>query len=434
VLERLTPAYERLFMKYFFLIFESIRRNPVRTILTSLGTMMLVLVVTLVFTVLTAMDRATTEKSSNIKAIVTEKWQVPSMMPYSYAKALTEGAADPADKSAARPSDYMTWGFFVGSTESNPAKRGFENMFFSFVMEPEKTRTMMDEVDEMPDSEVRPLIDAIARMKEVPNGVIVGPERLEKMNKKVGDRITVYGRNYRDINLELEIVGTFPKEPARFADSAVIARDYFDRQLDAYKQSHGGKAHAMADRSLGLVWLRVKNKPTFNKLTEQIIGAPSFSSPAVKCETSSTGISGFLEAWRDIFWGVRWLLTPACMIVLSLVIMNAISISVREREPEFAVLKVLGFRPNQILMMVLTESVLIGLLSGLFSAAVSYYVINNVFGGLPFRIAFFPKFTVPEAALWWGAAMGAGTAFAGSFVPAWRARSVKVSDVFARVT
>ena len=247
-------------MKYFFLIYESIRRNPIRTILTSLGTMMLVLVVTLVFTVLTAMDRATTEKSSNIKAIVTEKWQVPSMMPFSYAKALTEGAAEPEDTTAARPSDYMTWGFFVGSTESNPAKRGFENMFFSFVMEPEKARTMMDEVDEMPDSEVRPLLEAIARMKDVPNGVIVGPERLEKMQKKIGDRITVYGRNYRDINLELEIVGTFPKEPARFADSAVIDRDYFNRQLDAYKQSHGGKAHSMADRSLGLVWLRVKNK------------------------------------------------------------------------------------------------------------------------------------------------------------------------------
>src|SRR5688572_10816815 len=102
-------------------------------------------------------------------------------------------------------------------------------MFFAFVMEPEKARTMLDEVDEMSDDELRPLVSAIARMKEVPNGVIVGPERLEKMKKRVGDRITVFGRNYRDINLELEIVGTFPSEPARFAESAVIDRDYFER-------------------------------------------------------------------------------------------------------------------------------------------------------------------------------------------------------------
>jgi len=421
-------------MKYCFLVFENIRRNLIRTLLTSLGTMMLVLVVTLVFTVLSAMDKATTEKTSRIKAIVTEKWQVPSMLPFSYAKSLSEGAADPSDETAVRPSDYMTWGFFVGSTEPDARKRSFENMFFSFVMEPEKARSMMDEVDEMSDEEVRPLLDAIEKMKQVPNGVIVGPERLEKLNKKVGDRITVFGRNYRDIKLELEIVGTFPKEPARFADSSVIDRDYFNRQLDSYKQTHAGKAHPMSEKSLGLVWLRVNNRPEFQKLTEQIVGSPSFSSPAVKCETSSTGISGFLEAWRDIFWGIRWLMTPACMIVLSLVIMNAISISVREREPEFAVMKVLGFRPNQILMMVLSESLLIGVISGLFSVGVTYYVINEVMGGLPFRIAFFPKFTVPDAAFGWGVAMGAGTALAGSFFPAWRARSVKVSDVFARVT
>ena len=70
-------------MKFLILVFENIARNPVRTILTSLGTMMLVLVVTLVFTVLTTLDKVTTEKSANIKAIVTEKWQNPSLMPYS---------------------------------------------------------------------------------------------------------------------------------------------------------------------------------------------------------------------------------------------------------------------------------------------------------------------------------------------------------------
>ena len=56
-------------MKFLILVVENIRRNVVRTILTSLGTMMLVLVVTLVFTVLTTLDQVTTEKSANIKAI-----------------------------------------------------------------------------------------------------------------------------------------------------------------------------------------------------------------------------------------------------------------------------------------------------------------------------------------------------------------------------
>lgn len=420
-------------MKFLVLVIENIRRNLVRSILTSLGTMMLVLVVTLVFTVLTTLDKVTTEKSANIKAIVTEKWQNPSMMPYAYAAGLSEGAADPTDPKAVHPQDYMTWGFFVGSTESNPAKRGFENLFFSFVMEPEKARTMLDNIDVLSDEQAGVLIEAIRRIKEVRNGVIMGEGRLAKLKKRIGDRITAYGRNYRDINLELEIVGTFPKEAAQYTDSSIIRRDFLESELDTYKASHNNKPHTMADKSLSLVWLRVPDRVSFNKLTEQILTSPSFSNPAVKCETSSTGISSFLDAYRDIIWGVRWLLAPACMLVLSLVISNAISISVRERRTEFAVLKVLGFVPWQILTLVLSEALLIGTLSGLLSAGLAYFVINGVWGGLPFPIAFFPKFAVPINSLWWGAAMGAATALVGSFFPAWSARSVRVSDVFAKV-
>jgi putative ABC transport system permease protein len=420
-------------MKFLVLVFENIARNPVRAILTSLGTMALVLIVTLVFTVLTALDRQMTEKNSNIKAIVTEKWQNPSLMPYSYAAGLSEGAADPTDSAAVRPQDSMTWGFFVGSTEENPAKRGFENLYFAFIMEPEKARTMLDDIDTLSDEQAAPLIDAIKKMKQTRNGTIVGEGRLTKMKKRVGDRITVYGRNYRDINLELEIVGTLPKEIARYADSAVINRDFFETELDTYKAAHNNKPHPLADKSLSLVWLRVPDRKSFNKMTEQILTSPSFSNPPVKCETSSTGISSFLDAYRDIIWGVRWLLAPACMLVLSLVISNAISISVRERRTEFAVLKVLGFLPWQILTLVLAEALLIGTLSGFLSAAITYVFCNQIWGGLPVQIAFFPVFRVPESCLWWGAAMGAATAFVGSFVPAWTARNVRVADVFAKV-
>jgi putative ABC transport system permease protein len=420
-------------MKFLVLVFENIARNPVRAILTSLGTMALVLIVTLVFTVLTALDRQTTEKSANIKAIVTEKWQNPSLMPYSYAAGLSEGAADPNDANAVRPQDSMTWGFFVGSTESNPAKRGYENLFFAFIMEPEKARTMLDDIDTLSDEQAAPLIEVIKKMKQIRNGAIVGEGRLAKLKKRVGDRITVYGRNYRDINLELEIVGSLPKEVARYADSAVISRDFFETELDTYKAAHNNKPHPLADKSLSLVWLRVPDRASFNKMTEQILTSPSFSNPAVKCETSSTGISSFLDAYRDIIWGVRWLLAPACMLVLSLVISNAISISVRERRTEFAVLKVLGFLPWQILTLVLAEALLIGTLSGLMSAAATYVFCNQVWGGLPFQVAFFPVFRVPESCLWWGAAMGAATAFVGSFIPAWSARNIRVADVFAKV-
>ena len=80
----------------------------------------------------------------------------------------------------------------------------------------------------------------------------------------------------------------------------------------------------------------------------------------------------------------------------------------------------------------LGEAVLIGALSGFMATATAFAIINAM-GGIPFPIAFFPKFFIPEAALWWGPGMGAMVAVLGSIVPAWSARSVKVSEVFAKV-
>jgi putative ABC transport system permease protein len=119
---------------------------------------------------------------------------------------------------------------------------------------------------------------------------------------------------------------------------------------------------------------------------------------------------------------------------MSLVIANAISISVRERRTEMAVLKVLGFGPTQIMVLVLGEAILIGAGAGFVSAAGAWLFINKVVGGVPFPIAFFPKFTIPLAALWWGPLLGGATALAGSLLPSWSARSVKVAEVFAKIS
>jgi putative ABC transport system permease protein len=184
---------------------------------------------------------------------------------------------------------------------------------------------------------------------------------------------------------------------------------------------------------LNLVWLKVPDTKSFTQVASQITSSPSYSSPAVKVETSSSGISTFLEAYRDLIWGMRFLLGPAIVVTLALVISNAISISVRERRMEFAILKVLGFQPLQILFLVLGEALLIGAVSGALSAWLTYFVVNRIYGGIDFPIAFFAKFSISDMAPWWGLAIGTGAAFAGSVLPAWTACRVKVAEVFGRV-
>jgi putative ABC transport system permease protein len=129
---------------------------------------------------------------------------------------------------------------------------------------------------------------------------------------------------------------------------------------------------------------------------------------------------------------MKWLLSPAILVTLSLVIANSISISVRERRMEIAVLKVLGFRPWQIVALVLGEAILIGGLSGLACTLTTYFVANLT-GGIKFPVAFFPAFMIPAAAIWWGLAIGTGTALLGSVWPAMSAGGIRVAEVFSKV-
>lgn len=417
-------------MKFFLLILKNIRRNLLRTLLTVLGTMMLVLVVTLVWSVLDFLDKATAEQSKNLKLIVTERWQIPSRMPFAYASSLSSGAFDSAQGGyKVEPPDSMTWQFYGGTLD--PKNRTIENNLFAIGLDPPKLSTMMDDLDSLQSpakEEFQKVVDKLAANKQ---GLVLGRKRLETINKRVGDRITIYSINFRGIDLEFEIVGVFP--PGRYDLSAAFNRQYLNDALDQFPQKNNNRPHPMANASLNLVWLRVPDVATSAQVAEQVEASPKFKNPAVKCETASSGISTFIEPYRDIIWGLRWFLAPASAIVLALVISNAISISVRERRLELAVLKVLGFRPNQILGLVLGEALLIGGGAGLASSTLTWAIINYGFGGLRFPIAFFSTFMIPAQAIWWGLVTGSAASLAGSIMPAWTARTVRVSEVFAKV-
>lgn len=416
-------------MKFLSLIIKNIGRNIVRSTLTALGTMMLVFVVTLVWSILDFLNQATSAKDSGIKVIVTDKWQIPSQMPFTYAETLADGARRKPDD--IKPLDSMSWQFYGGHVTKDKATRSFETLVFAFALEPKKLNTMMDELDNLPPGQAADLATAIKKLEENDRGIILGPTRMKTLNKKIGDTFTIYSTNYAGINLEVTVVGTFP--PGRYNQSSAIHRDYLNRSLDVYKKDKGVE-HPMARRTLNLEWLKVNNAEEAAKIDAQIESSPEFASPEVKCETASAGVSTFLDGYRDLIWGMRWLLGPAILSTLALVISNAISISVRERRTELAVLKVLGFKPNQIMFLVLGEALFIGILSGTLSSWLTYGLVNIVAGGIPFPIAFFSAFLISINALWWGPVLGGATAFLGSFLPAWNARNVLVSEVFSRVT
>jgi len=433
---------------YTKLIVQSFRRNIVRSTLTSLAIMVMVLVVTLVWSVLNLLDRVTSEKSKDFKAIITERWQIPSQMPYSYVSGLARGGA--RSETDLVPMDSMSWTFYGGTID--PVNRTRENIIFFFAMDPAKMitilrdekgnplrdtdgkilfSTMMDDLDQATEAELLDLDRACREMELDPSKVVLGYDKLESLKKKVGERISVTSlNNYKGVDLDVEIIGMFPR--GRYDSSAIINVKYILNGLDAWKQKNG-KPHPMAEKCLNLMWLKVPDTQAFRQIAEQVEESPEFKSPAVKVETASNGIANFLDGYKDFLWAMRWLLVPAILATMVLVIANAISISVRERRTEMAVLKVLGFSPSQIMILILGEAIFIGVVSGLLSSTIAYVAINAR-GGLKFPIAFFPTFLIPLEALSWGLIVGGMTSLLGSILPAWSARSVKVAEVFAKTT
>jgi putative ABC transport system permease protein len=403
-----------LFANYTTFVLKSMRRNFLRTTLACLAVMVLTFVVTLVWSFLVPLEWAMTEKAKDFKMIVTERLQVPSQMPLAYQNPLEDRVAK---------EDSMTWSFYGGFTDKE--KKTFDNIIFFFVMDPTKLKTMMDELESLDQK----YVDAMVNNRK---GCIIGKDRLKKMNKRVGEQFTVTSLNYKDIDLEFDIVGTFP-DNARYNQSAVMNREYLYEALEQYNTKNRPKRHPMSDKPLNLVWLRVPDSDAFAHIGNEIMSSPEFTAPFIKAETQASGISTWLEPYRDILNGVKYGLVPSLLVIMSLVMAMAISINVRERRTEMAVLKVLGFTPARVMAIVLGEALLIGTSAGLLSAALSYGLVHGVMGGIGFPIAFFPVFDIFPDAFWWGPALGCLTTLAGSIVPALSARKVKVSEVFAKI-
>lgn len=417
-------AYFSLRPKYLKITVKNLRRAPVRTMLIATATMVLVAKVTLIWTVIYFLDQVTKEKSKDLKLIITERWQLPSQMPNTHADYLNPKHPKFLKELEGlyTPRDFMTWSFYGGTID--PGKFTVESIVFAFCMNPDHIIPMMEDLDNFDPA----IVD---KLRQNRTGILMGKERMDRINKKVGERFKLTSLNYKDVDLEFEIVGELPE--GRYSQSAIMNESYFNESLEKYALQRGGKRHPLDQKRMNLIWLRVPDRDTFNKVGEIIENSPYFADRPVKVETASSGIASFLDAYRDQLNGIKYLLAPAMLIIMSLVVAIAISISVRERKNEIAVMKVLGFKPGTVLLMVLGESMLAGGLSGLYSAFCTWGLVNLVIGGIKFPIAFFPAFQIPLWAFLWGPAMGFASAFLGAFVPAFNAARVQVTEIFSRV-
>jgi putative ABC transport system permease protein len=417
--------------KLILIMFRGLRRSPLRTSLTYIALFVLTFVLCMLYTILNFIALATTEKEANFKAIVTHKTVIPSQMPRSHYETFKKQCRELPDgmRPAKGDDDVMAWTFFFGTTD--PITKRPDGNLFLLGLEPRKVTNMIPGLDDLTPAEQNLLDTAIAEMERNPQAIILSKSRLKIMNLQVGQRIKVTGLSFKDLLLECDIVGELPDgkyEGLGFMNSA-----YLFQQLDAYQRDRlknkTGDPHPMAEKCINLIWVKLPNKEAFEQLSAMVNDTGKFNTPQVKLETESSGIGTWIESLKDILFGMKYVMSPAMVAIMCLVIANAISIGVRERRTEMAVLKVLGFQPRHVLVLVLGEAILVGLLAGEMSTLLAWFMI----GSFKLQLAFFGAFFVPAKTLLYGPLLGAVVSIAGSLGPALSAKNVKVAEVFAKV-
>lgn len=201
---------------------------------------------------------------------------------------------------------------------------------------------------------------------------------------KVGQKIPISSNIFpmkngsKDWTFDLVgIVDGKDDEWKRQANQVWINHAYFDEE-NQFGQGSGG-----------IYLIRLAN-PDDAKKVSQIIDAKFENSPdETKTQTEKDWNLGFAKQIGDIGLIVRWILF-AVFFTLLLVVGNTMAQSVRERIPEMAVLKTLGFSDGSVLGFVMAETVTLCALGGLIglglATAVGLLVQKTIGAQLPLNV------------------------------------------------
>lgn len=390
-----------MLFKFAILVMKSLGRNKVRTALTGLGIMVLVAIFSIVTNITSLVKRKVNAQGEQTRLLVSERWTMPSRVPLRYVPEI-------AGVDGIR--DWSTMTFLMGFLDES---RRRDRQVLAFATRPDNLREMQAAAKDVSDED----FDAFLARKDA---ALVGPGLMKTMNWEVGQRFTLLAARFPPVDIQFTIVGVLP--PGDMSASFFCRHDYY--------------MEATEDReAVNMVILEVEGAERAKELAAELSSDYENRQPSLKVETESAGVARFAarsQAVLQIIDGVVAILLIDMVIILS----NSISISVRERRVEMAVLKVLGFQPLHITLMIIAEAMLVGALAGFIGTGiVSLLSQLTLSGQIPVARwnVFLLQFPVPWSAALWGMLIGAGVGLTGSALPASSAKSVKVSDVFSKI-
>lgn len=177
-------------------------------------------------------------------------------------------------------------------------------------------------------------------------GVLIPLKMMQRFGWKIGDRVTFTGTVF-PFNLELTIRGTFTG-PAQ--NAPVCHYRYVNEMLRRTMPSR-------ADKTMAFI-LRTAPGVSPGAVAREIDATFHNADVPTRTESEKDFVLGFASMLGNVAVFIS-LIALAVVFAIVLVATNTMSMAVRERTHEIAVLKTLGFRPAQIVAMFVAESAVI---------------------------------------------------------------------------
>jgi putative ABC transport system permease protein len=379
-------------MRFLPLILANLGRHKLRVALTVLSVALALFLFASLRSVVTTLDETARTGAAN-RMVVQNAMGIVFPLPMSYAARLqtTPGV------------EAVTWADWFGGRYGD-GKR----FFATFAVDPQSYFAMYPEI-QVPEDQKQ----AFFRDR---GSCIVGRHLLEVFGWKVGQNVTLQGTIFPG-DWTFTIRGVFvPTNKTIGEDALIFQYANLDERLN----------HQM---SPGWYVLRIANPAAAPDVARSIDDGFRNSSSPTKTGTEQAFQAGFVTMWGN----VQFLMNSIGMAVvfaILLVTANAMMMSARERTPEIAVLKTIGFTDRTLFLLVMIETGCIaglGALLGLGGAQALFGSGNLNPGG------FLPGFKVTPGTLLLGAMLAVVLTLASGAVPALRAARLPVVQALRKV-
>jgi putative ABC transport system permease protein len=383
------------------LVFRQLFRRPWRTAFTTLSITLSIFLVCAVLTLPSALDAILERAASNVRISVHHKAGMTYWLPFAF-----------VNKMRGIPGvvgiNHYSW---FGGIYDEP-----KNLFPNFAVDPETVAEVWPEYQYSP--------GALAAFRATRNGAIVGEQTMSKFGWRMGQEITLRGTIF-PVDLTFKIVGIlYP----RFGSAQLLwfSRKYLEEAMEGRGNFH----------DVGMIWLRADKPEHVDAIMQRVDDLFRNSEAEVAAETEKTFFASFFSSFKGF---IRVILIVGFLVVGAVVLIaaNTSAMGVRERIPEIAVLKSLGFRRRPILLALIAESTLIALVGGLAGAGGAWVILGALraagkTGNMPF-LGPLASFTMSPAVALEGVAIAATVGLVAGIVPAWNGARLNVVDALRRL-